>query len=232
MNDPDRMLREHYKSETDEFLFNDVHFDSRMMEEVRSKVHTAAKQSTRTGRFDQRRMRWMYGTIGTMMVAAAMILLIITLPSLDTPPSTSQPPTGTLAPLNSPLIVDDSQRVLQNAEEAKSLYGEGLHLPTYIPKAYVNNRIEAFNITKDGTSKVIFTYETDNKNYLLSVEKNASLENFMNDEKIEINDVTGYIFSDANMTTLYWLVDDNLYSINGMLSREETLKVARSINKE
>jgi hypothetical protein len=231
MNDPDRMLREHYKSETDEFLFNDVHFDSRMMEEVRSKVHTAAKQSTRTGRFDQRRMRWMYGTIGTMMVAAAMILLFITLPSLDTPPS-SQPPIDSVAPLNSPLIVDDSQRVLQNAEEAKSLYGEGLHLPSYIPKAYVNNRIVAFSTTKDGVSKVDFTYATDNKNYILSVEKNASLEPFMNDEKIEINDVTGYIFSDANLTTLYWLIDDNLYSITGMLPREETLKIARSIIKE
>jgi hypothetical protein len=228
MNDPDRMLREHYKSETDDFLFNDVHFDSRMMAEVRSKVQTATKQTTRTGRFNQRRMRWMYGTIGTMMVAAAMIILFITLPSLDTPPSSSQPPTnsGTI------FIVDDSQKVLQNTEEAKSLYGEGLHLPSYIPKAYVNNRIEAFNITEDGTSKVIFTYEADTKNYILSVEKNASLEPFMNDEKIEINDVTGYIFSDANITTLSWLIDDNLYSINGILSREETLKVARSINNE
>jgi hypothetical protein len=231
MNDPDQMLREHYKSESDEFLFNDVHFDSRMMTEVRSKVQTATKQSTRTGRFDQRRMRWMYGTIGTMMVAAAIILLFITLPSLDTPPS-SQPPIDSVAPLNSPLIVDDSQRVLQNAEEAKSLYGEGLHLPSYIPKAYVNNRIVAFSTTKDGVSKVDFTYATDNKNYILSVEKNASLEPFMNDEKIEINDVTGYIFSDANLTTLYWLIDDNLYSITGMLPREETLKIARSIIKE
>jgi hypothetical protein len=231
MNDPDQILREHYKSESDEFLFNDVHFDSRIIAEVRSKVHTDIKQSSRTGRFDQRRMRWMYGTIGTMMVAAAMILLFITLPSLDTPPS-SQPPNGTIAPLNSPLIVDDSQRVLQNAEEAKSLYGEGLHLPSYTPKAYLNNRIVAFSTTKDGVSKVDFTYATDNKNYILSVEKNASLEPFMNDEKIEINDVTGYIFSDANLTTLYWLIDDNLYSITGMLPREETLKIARSIIKE
>jgi hypothetical protein len=231
MNDPDQMLREHYKSESDEFLFNEVHFDSRMMAEVRSKVQTATKQTTRSGRFDQRRMRWMYGTIGTMMVAAAMILLFITLPSLDTPPS-SQPPIDSVAPLNSPLIVDDSQRVLQNAEEAKSLYGEGLHLPSYTPKAYLNNRIVAFSTTKDGVSKVDFTYATDNKNYILSVEKNASLEPFMNDEKIEINDVTGYIFSDANLTTLYWLIDDNLYSITGMLPREETLKIARSIIKE
>jgi hypothetical protein len=231
MNDPDQILREHYKSESDEFLFNDVHFDSRIIAEVRSKVHTDIKQSSRTGRFDQRRMRWMYGTIGTMMVAAAMILLFITLPSLDTPPS-SQPPIDSVAPLNSPLIVDDSQRVLQNAEEAKSLYGEGLHLPSYTPKAYLNNRIVAFSTTKDGVSKVDFTYATDNKNYILSVEKNASLEPFMNDEKIEINDVTGYIFSDANLTTLYWLIDDNLYSITGMLPREETLKIARSIIKE
>jgi hypothetical protein len=231
MNDPDQILREHYKSESDEFLFNDVHFDSRIIAEVRSKVHTDIKQSSRTGRFDQRRMRWMYGTIGTMMVAAAMILLFITLPSLDTPPS-SQPPIDSVAPLNSPLIVDDSQRVLQNAEEAKSLYGEGLHLPSYTPKAYLNNRIVAYSTTKSGVSKVIITYETDTKNYILSVEKNASLKPFMNDEKIEINDVTGYIYSDANITTLYWLIDDNLYSINGILPREETLKVARSINKE
>jgi hypothetical protein len=216
MNDPDQMLREHYKSETDEFLFNEMYFDSRMMADVRSKVHTATKQSTRTGRFDQRRMRWMYGT---MIVAAAMILLFITLPS---------PPINT----GTTFIVDDSQRVLQNAEEAQSSYGEGLHLPSYTPKAYVNNRIVAYSTTKSGVSKVIFIYETDTKNYILSVEKNASIEPFMNDEKIEINDVTGYIYSDANITTLYWLIDDNLYSINGILPREETLKVARSINKE
>jgi hypothetical protein len=225
MNNPDQMLREHYKSECDELLFNDVHFDSRMMAEVKSKIHTDSKQSTRSGRLDQRRMRWIYST---MMVAAAMIVLFIAIPSFNTPPS-NQPPINT----GTTFIVDDSQKVLQNAEEAQSLYGEGLHLPSYIPKAYVNNRIEAFSITKDGASKVLFSYATNTSSYILSAEKNVSLEPFMNDEKIEINNVTGYIHSDAHIgTTLYWLIDDNLYSITGMLSREETLKVARSINKE
>jgi hypothetical protein len=201
-----------------------VHFDSRMMAEVRSKVHTDRKQSTRTRRFDQRRMRWMYGI---MTVAAAMILLFIALPLLNSPPS-NQPPinTGTL-------FIGNDSMVLQNAKEAKSAYGEGLHLPSYIPKAYVNNRIEAFSTTKDGASKVLFSYTTDASTFIFSVEKNTSLEPFMNDEKIDINNTTGYIHSDPHIgTTLFWLIGDNLYSITGMLPREETLKIARSINKE
>ncbi len=236
MNDTDRKLREHYKSEIDENLFDGLQFDSRMKERIRSGIYSEAKRSALKGWFGWRRVKWIYGSV---TVAAAVLFLLIVLPMFQTSPSSNPPPIDSGITLNTPFIGDPLVETfekweLHSAEEAEEAYGKGLRLPAYTPDSYINDKIVAYGASGGPINKVVFRYYADNThNYALSVENNASIETFANDEKILVNGVTGYIHSDAIIgTTLFWMVDDNLYSIIGSLTREETLKVAESINHE
>jgi hypothetical protein len=231
MNDPDQMLKKAYKLEADEVLFHDLNFDSRMKEEIMRSIQPATRRTASGGIFGQKRMRWIYRSA---TAAAAIIALVIALPMLERPSSSSPPPIESATPLNTTFIEGPSATKwkLPNVKEAQKTYGEGLHLPSYIPDAYVNDSIDAFGTASGDVNKVVFSYMTDNSSYALTIEKRGSLEAVVSDEKIQINGVTGYIHSDEHIgTTLFWAVDDNLYSIVGMLTREETIRVALSIQQ-
>jgi hypothetical protein len=225
VNDMDQKLRKHYKSEADENLFDSLQFDSRMKERIRSGIHPETKRSDDQGWFNRRRMKWIYGSI---TAAVAVFTLFIVIPMLQSP-SPSSPPIQSGTTLITP--IEGDHRELHSAEEAQQVYGRDLYLPAYTPDSYMNDKIVAYGTTDGPISRVVFHYYADDTHsYELSVEKNTSIEAFANDEKIVFNGVTGYIHSDAKIgTTLFWMVDDNLYSIIGSLTREETLKVVESI---
>jgi hypothetical protein len=231
MKDTDQLLKKSYKSEADEVLFQDLNFDPRMKDKILRSLHPPLKQKAPGGWFNHNRMKWIYGS---MTAAAAIVVLFIALPMVNYPPSSSAPPIiNSATPLTTfvdgPSPAQMKKWKLPNVTEAKAVYGEGLYLPSYTPDAYVNDNIDAYGTANDVVSKVVFSYTTENSSYDLVVEKKGSLEAVVNDEKIQINGVTGYIHSDEIGTTLFWVLDDSLYSIIGMLPREEAIRVAQSI---
>ncbi|RCW42302.1 DUF4367 domain-containing protein [Paenibacillus prosopidis] len=232
MSNDDLELRELYKSEAEQYLFDGLQFDGRLKERVMSGIQSESKPTSSGKGSHSRRKRWIY----SVMAAVAAVIILIAAPQEIAPEE--DPPFNTFLDTENPGLVDDTNigttmmtSTPQSIEEAQSQFGVELRLPAYVPQSFeLQKEIAAYGTVEGILDKVTFSYSTGTQTFLYTVDKNASVEVFSEYEKLELNGVTAYIDSlTETYTALYWVMDNRLYSIYGDLSREEALNVAKSV---
>lgn len=232
MSNDDIELRELYKSEAEQYLFDGLQFDSRLKERIMSSIQSESKPTSSGKRIQSRRKRWMYG----VMAAVAAVIVLVAAPQMPITAPEEDPPFNTFLDTENPGLVDDTNLGItsspQSIEEAQSQFGEELQLPAYVPQSFeLQKEISAYGTVEGKVDKVTFSYSTGSQTFLYTVDKNTSVEVFSEHEKLELNGVTAYIDSlNESYTALYWVMDNRLYSILGDLSLEEALNVAKSVS--
>ncbi|MGM0883869.1 MAG: DUF4367 domain-containing protein [Bacillota bacterium] len=232
MSNDDLELRELYKSEAEQYLFDGLQFDGRMKERIMSGIHSDSKPTSSGKGIHSLRKRWLYSA----MAAAAAVIILIAAPQMPAIAPEEDPPFNTFLDTENPGLVDDDTMMTwtpQSIEEAQTLFGEELLLPAYVPQSFeLQKEIVAYGTVEGIVDKVTFSYSTGFQTFLYTVDKNASVEVFSEYEKLELNGITAYIDSvSESYTALYWVMDNRLYSILGDLSREEALNVAKSVTQ-
>jgi hypothetical protein len=95
--------------------------------------------------------------------------------------------------------------------------------------------------------KVVLSYAAGERSFIIIEQKSSEKEGFLNFETIDINGMEGYLkpeIGDSDGlpenggketrteiadTELHWFKDDVHYSISGMITQEDAIKVARSM---
>lgn len=235
-------LRRQYKVEADEILFDNLNFDARMKERVLRSIQTEHKLSVWKKRFGQGRRKWIY-SITTAGFVVIVFLSIIPNPGDWSKPSTLgnneenpsvmhkvDDPSDT--PIDDGTIPPTGQSwSLQTPEEAKERFGQGMLVPSYAPDNFTLRRIDAAGTEQAMAVKIIFTYASEDRSYMVIEDKRISPTVFAGYESVDINGIEGYVKSDetASDTELRWSADGVQYMIIGNITKEEIVKVARSL---
>ncbi|WP_163192535.1 DUF4367 domain-containing protein [Clostridium thermarum] len=125
-------------------------------------------------------------------------------------------------------------------EAAKVYMGSKLKLPQYLPANYELNLVQVpADMSKKGMD-VMISFEDRDRFFTITMRSGAfSLDGFVGSKVVDINGssgemTTGKLMADdieiaPDYTQLRWISDDVLYILEGQISEEEAVKVARSI---
>lgn len=125
-------------------------------------------------------------------------------------------------------------------EDAKRYMGEEFIMPEYIPSNFKLSLVQVpTDMNKEGMD-ILFSYEGDKQFYTLTMRKGAtSIDNFVGTKETDINGIKAQVTSGPLMadneevapsyTQIRWLKNNVLYMIDGQITEEEAVKVARSI---
>ncbi|QGU95937.1 DUF4367 domain-containing protein [Clostridium bovifaecis] len=191
-----------------------------------------------------------------LLLPAACMLLIILAISVWRFPSESQSsrheisknnagnPSIMLAPENSdvPLSSDDKSvppsgpivsKDIKTLNAAKEYINIAVLEPSYLPKGFQLKEIHGVSNDDSKIKSIFVQYTSKDKIFLLSVEQNREWKNFDGYKAVKINESMGYIrsFKDNpnESTELRWVIDKNLYSIEGAISEDTAIKIAKSL---
>lgn len=128
--------------------------------------------------------------------------------------------------------------VIDTFDDAKRNFGDVFLIPTYIPEDYNIEEITASGIKEGSASKIIINYFLENKSFLITQEKIQIENELVNYEKVDINGTIGLLkenilisnkYENTINTELYWSKDGINYSITGLITKEDAIKIARSM---
>ncbi|MDV4151315.1 DUF4367 domain-containing protein [Clostridium sp. AL.422] len=119
--------------------------------------------------------------------------------------------------------------VMENIDEAKNGFGSFFIIPTYIPEGYKLDVVSALGIDQSNVYKITLNYLAENKSFIFIQEKNRTLSEYINYEKIDINGSSGLLKIDGMNTELNWSNNGIYYSIQGLITEEDAIKIARSM---
>jgi hypothetical protein len=255
MNESDQDVLRQYKTEADESLFENLHFDFRMKEQVMQRVLAEQKQLTFKKQFHRNWRKWIY----SMMVAAAITgFILVATPLLED--DIAQPPVqGEITPLSDPPedipmilkgdsvgpMVDNGQTdpamqtwLLETTEEARMWFGDSMALPSYTPAAFELDTIHATGHEEGIAAQVTFSYVSENRSFVFSQQKQNKATEFHDFETIDINGIDGFLTTSTSnseetefnvVTEIQWFEDEIQFTVVGLISEDEALRVARSI---
>lgn len=130
---------------------------------------------------------------------------------------------------NIPMISTMSESTFENMEEARLWFGEVLAEASYIPDSY---RLEAIygrgQLHREAT--VVLQYTSGQQSYQIIQQRQELTPILGHGEEVDINGVKG-IFDQqgGDGIQLHWSTDEIYYSVTGFLSKEEALRIARSM---
>lgn len=123
-------------------------------------------------------------------------------------------------------------------DEAKKDFGGSFLTPDYIPQNYRLEKINASGAEERKASKIILSYFTGEQSFMIIEETTETLIGFSDFEKIDINGITGLLKpsesidsenADSLDTELHWFNGEVHYSVAGLITQEEAIKIARSM---
>lgn len=129
--------------------------------------------------------------------------------------------------------------ILKTLLEAKRSFGDSFLSPSYIPEGFQLTKISATGTKKEIATKVVLSFNSDSQSFLVIEEKSNLQYGFINYKVIEINGTVGHLkpntlSEDTNNnldTELHWLKNGIHYSVVGLISDDEAIKVAESMDK-
>lgn len=124
-------------------------------------------------------------------------------------------------------------------EEAVKYMGEDFRQPEYIPSGYERVLTQVPEDMSKKGMEIMLGYKKEIQLYTIRLKKNApSYEYFTGGKEIDINGVKAQLFAgklhagnqelSSDFTRLQWHYKEVLYTLEGQISEEEALKVARS----
>lgn len=136
------------------------------------------------------------------------------------------------------LSSEEKYWVINTFDDAKRNFGDVFLIPTYIPEDYNIEEITASGLKEGSASKIIINYFLENKSFLITQEKIQIENELVNYEKVDINGTIGLLkenilisnkYENTINTELYWSKDGINYSITGLITKEDAIKIARSM---
>jgi hypothetical protein len=226
MNDFEQDLRRQLKSEADDVLFENLHFDSRLHDQVLDKASQERKPFILRKWFHKGRKMWGYGA--SAAVGAILGILLVSSPLFDNEAVDVNPtaPAATYEIFVTPTLQTWSP---QSPEEAAASFGSGLLVPSYTPEQVPLSGIQASGEEKGEATKMVFHYMYGELSFMVMAEKGPSPLVFDDEEKVDINGNAGYLKTGNADTELHWSVDGVHYTIIGVISGAEAVKVAQSM---
>lgn len=126
---------------------------------------------------------------------------------------------------------------LASKEEASKLFGTTFLTPEYIPEGFNFEKIQALGTDQQSANKVIFSYFKGKQSFLI-IEEKTEMQNGLNGfTKIDINGAVGYLKANTSETEdnldteVHWFKDGVHYSVSGLITKDEAIKVALSMKQ-
>ncbi|AZN41453.1 DUF4367 domain-containing protein [Paenibacillus albus] len=228
MSNMDHKLGQQLREESDEMLFANVDLSDQLKQKIRHQ--TAAEKKGRRFGFSK---RWMNG-----IAAMAAALLIVAGFLVFQEPSKKAPAQNPIGNVDTPTTNEGtsgselSQLVtskLSTVEEAEKAFGEGLLVPSELPEGFTLKEISAVGMKGEPARDILFNYVSGDKTIMYTVSRMQAVfpTDLFTTVKISKND--GLIFEQAELTELYWMIDNVQYSIVGNLTGDEARKAAESV---
>lgn len=132
-------------------------------------------------------------------------------------------------------------------EEAAKNFGSAFLVPSFIPEGFTQGTIYASGTDSMKAEKVILGYAAGERSFMIIEQKSSEKEGFLNFKTIDINGTEGYLKpetrdsdglpenggkeagTEITDTELHWFKDGVHYSVSGMITQEDAVKVARSM---
>lgn len=247
MTSQEDQLRDLVKNEADELLFGRLHFDTDMHEKILQLAQHETKLEDSPARITRsRRHPWLAGTaVAAMLIGLFLVLAepgIIKSPG--SPPLGEDPPVTLMDPDpgssidHPPGISDNEPRVLGSYEEAGDAFGDQLRIPSYLPKGFSLHQISVTG-PKEAATEAVFSYTAAERSFGLFANKSGKANKPQHfDKTVDVNGTVGYLIAgvpsqDEGVTIpnvkLHWYTDDTHFMISGLVSAEEALRIARSM---
>ncbi|MBE6054278.1 MAG: DUF4367 domain-containing protein [Clostridium sartagoforme] len=118
---------------------------------------------------------------------------------------------------------------MESIDEAKTSFGSFFIEPTYIPEGYNLNKVNATGTDESNVYNISLTYFLEDKAFVIIQEKRSIENEFINYEKVDINGYSGLLKIDGMNTELNWSNNGVYYSIQGLITQDDAIKVARSM---
>ena len=133
---------------------------------------------------------------------------------------------------------EEKKWAIGTLDDAKIDFGRSFIIPTYIPQDYKLDQINASGFEEEKASKIVISNFSRDQSFIIIQEKTQIESEFDNYEKVDINGTIGLLKSNASIdmenedsinTELHWSKNEIQYSIIGLITKEEAIKIARSM---
>jgi hypothetical protein len=118
-------------------------------------------------------------------------------------------------------------------DEAKEYLGVDVLEPAFLPEGFKLKGIQGVSNENNNIKNLWLQYGSEDRSFAISVEKNRVWDNFEGYKEVQVNGITGHIISYNDTTIesaeLRWNVGKDLYTIEGAISEDTALKIARSL---
>jgi hypothetical protein len=230
MIDTDRNLREYLRKESDELLFKGMELSEHMKHAIREQA--AADRTVRRAGSGIRRS-WLIGAAA--MIAAAMIVAVYPLlQQQEAVPAPVENQIGDVPPANEGAVGSELSELVTttmgSVEEAQAAFGADLMLPASAPEGYALTEIVAVGTKGEAARDVIVTYASGDKAVTFVASRSPAAFPTELFTPIQVGDMDGLVFEQAELVELFWIVDDVQYAITGPLTADEAIKVAESLS--
>jgi hypothetical protein len=130
---------------------------------------------------------------------------------------------------------------INTTEEARETFGPSYLTPSYIPKGFQLDQIQACGPDEKNVNNITLSFISGEKSFFIMEEKSASQEAYSDFEKISINDSPGYLSTSQTInetggndsySELHWFKSEIHYSVSGQLTKEETVSIAKGLTNK
>ncbi|OUS76027.1 hypothetical protein B1748_14540 [Paenibacillus sp. MY03] len=235
MNDIDRRLREQFREESDNMLFNNME----LSEAAKDKIRRQASPTGQKRRSFSLPKAWIAGT--AVVVTAVVVFAgypLLNGPSSVPAPQTgntgvSQPPSDGGASSGTGTGTGLSQLItakLATVEEAKAAFGEGLLVPSMLPEGFLLQDITTAGMEGEPLRDAVLTYAAGDRTFTYTVSRMET--DFPQDmfSPVQVKGAEGFVFEQPELVELYWIENGIQYGIVGNLTADEAVQAAESIN--
>lgn len=227
MTDRDHELHQQFRKESDEMLFSSMEMSEHLKRKIRQEA--AAEKAGRKWKLAK---SWKVAAVGL----AAAVSMVVAIPLLGTPsaPAPVDSTTENVSPTqtNGSIVGSDMTKLttmtLGSIEEAKASFGEGLLLPSFVPKGYTLTEIAAVGMPGQPARDIIFTYISGEHTVTFSASRMASVYPAELFTKTKVGEVDGFVFEQPGMTELFWTMEDVHFGVTGSIPGDVAMKMALS----
>lgn len=128
---------------------------------------------------------------------------------------------------------------IETLEEARDRFGDAFLKPSYIPGNYKLDRIRVSGPDENIADKVVLSYHDGDRSFSIIEEKDSVQQELTGYKTVDINGVTGYVRvlpydmgvnKEASGIEIHWFKEGVHYSITGLLTEDEAIKTASSMD--
>lgn len=122
---------------------------------------------------------------------------------------------------------------LKTLNEAKEYLGNTPLTPSYLPSGFKLKGIQAVSYNEDSRRSLWMEYVSEDKSFVISIEKESEWKSFEGYKDIQINGMAGHIksYNDSSYigAEIRWFAGKALYTVEGAVPETEAIEIAKSL---